>query len=236
MPSLSVAFTAANPAPSLGYHVEYREFGVGNYIKFPASGPNPTTSPVLIPVVRGKKWEVKIKSQCGQAQFSPEQYFVFDDTSGGCYQHKVTNIATAGSATITYTNCSDVVTTVSLPFGTIIFFCARNASVSSNQPATTSIEVYDTVCLDSTHGRISFTNLSNTGSAYTDVTLRNTTTNIQYVIGTTRTFQTEMLPFGTYQIVSYTHSCPGVLVANPTVGGTVTISVPAPTANIQISC
>lgn len=60
--TITITFTPASPAPTDGYVLKYREVGVSSWTTV---GPNPTGSPVSIPVPEGKSWEGTIQSDCG---------------------------------------------------------------------------------------------------------------------------------------------------------------------------
>lgn len=75
--TINVTFTAASPAPALGYEVMYRDSksSVWNQLT-----PNPMGSPAIIPnLPDGKKWIGTIRSVCSTATKSPIQNWEVDD-------------------------------------------------------------------------------------------------------------------------------------------------------------
>ena len=73
MPTLTISFTPASPAPANGYIVQYRPVGRAYYTTVT---PNPKTSPVLIEVPGKESYEGMIASDCGFGRGMNMPFFV----------------------------------------------------------------------------------------------------------------------------------------------------------------
>jgi hypothetical protein len=73
MATLTITFSVASPAPSLGYRIKYRKVGD---VAYTTISPNVTSSPVVITgVIEAVDYEGTIESECTSGFFSPVRNF-----------------------------------------------------------------------------------------------------------------------------------------------------------------